>query len=97
MNELQDKIESEVITRTFNVSGMPETVFKEVDLFCKEHFGDNRWTMIWTLVKGQQEDLKFAMLFDKVQELEVKYNELNEKFNQPKQEEKVLKTFGKRD
>ena len=92
MNELKDKIESEVITRTFNVSGMPLSVFNEVDKFCKEQFGDNRWTMIWTLIKGHQDDYKFAMLYDKLEDLEVKYNNF---INQPKPvEERKVKTFG---
>ncbi len=94
MNELKDKLENELITRTFQVSGMPMAVFEEVDTFCKEQFGDNRWTMIWTLVKAQQEDYKFAMIYDKLEALELKYNELT---TQAKAPENKLKTFGRKE
>jgi hypothetical protein len=91
-NELQDRIENEVITRSFQVSGMPIAVFNEVDQFCKDQFGDNRWTMIHTLVKAQQEDYKFAMIYDKLEDMEVKINNL---YNNPQETEKKPKTFGK--
>jgi len=95
-DEFKNRVESELITRSFQVSGMPLSIFNEVDTFCKQNFGDSRWTMIWTLVKAQQEDYKFAMLFDKLEDLEIKYNQL---VNKPVEEkkDKGLKTFGRKE
>ena len=94
MNPLQDKLESTIITKTFKVSGMPIKVFEEVDEFCKLSFGDSRWTMIHSLVKGAKEDYKYMMLYDRIQDLETEIEALKAK---PKDiEKKVLKTFGKR-
>ena len=33
-NELRKRLESQVITKTFNVSGMPISVWEEVNTFC---------------------------------------------------------------
>jgi len=93
MNELKERIEGQLITRTFNVSGMPFKVFEEVDEFCKSEFGDNRWTMIHTLIKGQKEDYKFAMLYDLINEVKGEIAEIKLELNKPK-ENKKLKTFG---
>ena len=90
MNELQEQIESKVITRTFNVSGMPETTFKIVDEFCKENYADCRWMMIVDLLKMSQEDYKYAMLFEEIQDLKAQLAELKE---QPKEQKKDVRTF----
>jgi len=97
-NELKDKLENEVIYRVLKVN-VPVAVwdiqFPEVNEFCKQNFMDNRWSMIWTLVKAEKEDYKFAMLYDKISELESEIGELKFKLNEPvKQETKKVKTFG---
>jgi hypothetical protein len=95
MNELQEQIESKVITRTFNVSGMPESNFKMVDEFCKEFYGDSRWVMIVDLLKNAQEDYKYAMLYEEIQQLKQELAEMKE---QPQQKKDVrqFKSFGEK-
>ena len=93
MDELKDKIESTVVTRTFHVSGMPESVFKEIDAFCKEFYGDSRWNMIADLVRASREDYKFSILYDEVYNVKQRVSNLEEA---PKDERKApkIKTFG---
>lgn len=66
MNPLREKIEGSIITRTFHVSGMPEKVFLEVNGFCKENYGDNRWTMIQDLLRFVKDDYKYNLIYDEV-------------------------------
>ena len=68
-NNLQNKLEGTLITRTFHVGGMPESVFKEIDAFCKEYYGDSRWTMIADLHRAVRDDYKYNMLYDDLQDL----------------------------
>jgi uncharacterized protein YdcH (DUF465 family) len=94
-NELKDKIESTIMYKPFTAN-VPYSQWKEqyavVDTFCKENFMDNRWSMIWTLVNAEKDDYKFAMLFDKLNELEEKLLKIQE---QPVEEKrKSMKTFG---
>ncbi|WP_298752999.1 hypothetical protein [uncultured Arcobacter sp.] len=92
-NELKDKLESTIVTRTFNVSGMPLKAWEEVNKYCKEAFGDNRWTMIYTLMKNAKEDYKFNLIYDEIQE--IKYELENIKNKEVKVEtRKVPMTFG---
>ena len=97
MNELQDKLEKGLITRTFNVGGMPESVFKEIDAYCKEQYGDSRWTMIADLHRMAKEDYKFSLLYDELlalrTELETLKNNKKEEVVLPKVR---IPTFGKK-
>lgn len=96
-NPLKEKIESTLITRTFHVSGMPEQVFKEVDSFCRENYGDNRWTMIQDLLRFVKDDYKYNLLYDEVQTLKEDMVLLQNKeliVEEPEPVKKKLGTFG---
>lgn len=99
MNRLQEKIEGELVVRSFNVSGMPESVFKDVDSFCKEFYGDSRWTMISDLVRGAKGDFKYAMLYDELQDLKAEIALLKQsepKVENPTDGVKRYVTFGQK-
>lgn len=98
MNSLQEKLEGQLITRTFHVSGMPESVFKDVDGFCKEYYGDSRWTMLADLVRATKEDYKYALLYDELQDLKGEVALLKQSKPEVKTEGKVQKyvTFGQK-
>ena len=95
MNDLKERLESTVITKTFNISGMPETTWKEVNSFCKEFYGDARWVMVADLVRMNKEDFKFQMLFEEIQELKAEIELLKNKEVTPKTGKEVP-TFGKK-
>ena len=93
MNDLQDKLESTIITKTFHVSGMPMTVWRDVDAFCKEYYGDSRWVMISDLIKMAKDDYKMSLLHKEVQGLAMKIAELEKPVAEP-QPKKTFKGFG---
>ena len=95
MNELQNKIEGTLVTRTFHVGGMPESVFKEIDAFCKEYYGDSRWTMIADLHRATKEDFKFSMLYDEIQDIKEELAELKAVPEPVVDTKKRIPTFGK--
>ena len=95
MNELGERIEGSVITRTFNVSGMPLTAWTEVNQFCIDNFGDSRWTMVYSLMKATKEDFKYTLLFDEIEALKIKVAGL-EKPQQGINVNQGTKTFGMR-
>lgn len=97
MNRLQDKIESTLVTRTFHVGGMPEKVFKEIDGFCKEYYGDSRWTMIADLHRAVRDDYKYNLLYDEVQSLkrEVELLKTSKEDSIPHDPRVKITTFGR--
>lgn len=101
MNELQNKLEGKLITRTFHVGGMPEKVFKEVDSFCKEYYGDSRWTMIADLHRAVRDDYKYNLLYDELQVVKQELAEINALFNEPKEpviaSKRKIPTFGRQE
>lgn len=98
MNELQEKIESNVITKTFHIAGMPETFWKEINSYCRDSYGDVRWVMLQDLFKATQRDYKFEMLYSRVDELEASLAELQQEVDGLKNKEykpkKNIPTFG---
>ena len=98
MNELQEKIESNVITKTFHIAGMPETFWKEINTYCRDNYGDVRWVMLQDLFKATERDYKFEMLYSRIEELEVLLSQLQEEVEGLKKKEvkpkKSLPTFG---
>lgn len=96
-NKLSERLERDLIYKVFSAN-VPVAVydeqFKVVDEFCKEHFMDNRWSMIWNLVLDATEDYKYKLLADRIIELEAELLELK---NKPKQEESNKpKTWGEK-
>ena len=94
MNDLKERIESNVVNRTFSASGMPETVFKEVNAFCKEFYGDSRWVMIADLMRMAKEDIKFTMLYDELAVVKGRVAKLEEQKSEKKPSR--VTTFGAR-
>jgi len=92
-NELKERLENTLITRTFNVSGMPESVWKEVDSFCKARYGDVRWVMVKDLIALAEIDWKYEMLFEELQALKAK-TEAGEKQGVNPVQRPTVKTFG---
>lgn len=93
MDELKDSIETHIVTRTFNVSGMPESSFKIADQICKEQYGNCRWMMIMDGIKNTAEDFKYAMLYEEIQDLKAQLQELSN--NKPEQKDvRKIKSFG---
>lgn len=95
MNELQERIEGKLITKTFNISGMPELVWKNIDKFCKDEYGDSRWTMLADLIRQVQEDWKYEALYVEIQQLKQEINEVRSKEVKP-EPSAGFKTFGQR-
>jgi len=94
-NELKNRIESNVITRTFKVSGMPESVWAEVDTFCKEMYGNARWVMIADLVKKEKDDYKYAAIYDTIITLKQEVAMLKDRGDSPRSRSDIP-SFGKR-
>ena len=78
-NPLRERLENTIIRKTFNISGMPEAVWNEVDEFCRTFYGDSRWTMLQDLVRVQKTDYKYGMLYEEVFALKQKVAELEQK------------------
>ena len=97
MNNLQNKIEGTLVTRTFHVGGMPEKVFKEIDSFCKEYYGDSRWTMIADLHRAVKDDYKFNMLYDELKALKAEVESLKHVEEQEVPVKRKIPTFGKQE
>ena len=95
-NELQEKIESTIITKTFNVSGMPLKQWEKVNAFCKDKYADCRWVMIVDLINYVEEDFKIKMLWEELQKVKENVHNLKEKEGLPKAKPKVP-TFGKKE
>jgi hypothetical protein len=97
-NKLAHRLENEVIYKVFSANvpmGVYDEQFKIVDSFCKEHFMDNRWSMIWNLVLDASEDYKYKLLLDRIIQLESEVAELK---TTPKElEQKKPKTWGRKD
>lgn len=98
MVDLKDKIEGSIITRTFNISGVPESVWRDIDSFCKEYYGDVRWNMLFDLYRASKVDYKYEMLFNELDALKVKVSELEgqlaSKVVNDSRDKKVFRTFG---
>ena len=96
-NELKKKIEKDIVYKVYSAN-VPmdkwETQYPIVDAFCKDNFGDNRWTMIWTLVNEQVNDYKYALLYNKLMDLETEITEIKNIFKQQPKKGKEMKTFG---
>lgn len=93
-NDLKDRLESTLITRTFNISGMPVKEWEKVDMFCKENFGDSRWTMLSFLIKQAEEDWKYRILQEEIEDIKIRIEELKTKTIVPEKEQKKIRTFG---
>lgn len=93
-NYLKEKLESQLITRSFNASGMPLVVWDEINLFCKDYYGDVRWVMVKDLVDKAKSDYKYAMLYDELLTLKAEVAELKLKIDEPKKEVSRFKSFG---
>lgn len=96
MGELKEFIEDNIVTRTFNISGMPESVYKELDSYCKSFYGDSRWNMVYEFYRYRLEDYKYQLLYDTVKDLQVTVENL--KLSSPMGvsdvSKPVVKTFG---
>ena len=95
INVLKDKLESTLITRTFNVSGMPVAVWSEVDDFCKEYYGDSRWSMVADLVRLAKDDWRFRAMQDEIDAIKENLAKLSVK--EPIEVKKKIPTFGKKE
>jgi len=95
-NELQERLENKLITKTFHVSGMPEALWKELDFFCKEAYGDARWLMIKDLYENAQKDYRFELLYDELQALKLEVEELK-RASEMSGVKKGLPTFGSKE
>jgi putative transposon-encoded protein len=95
-NELKERLESTLITRTFNVNGMPESVWKRVDEFCKTHYGDVRWVMVKDLIEMAQLDWKYELIFEELEVLKDKVVQLEEGLHKGVNvaQKPTVKTFG---
>lgn len=97
MNELQEKIESTIVTKTFHVSGMPLSIWKDVDSFCKEFYGDSRWVMISDLIKMAKDDYKYSLLQKEIEGLALKIAQLEQLQSKPVEpDKKAFKGFGEK-
>lgn len=95
MNELQERLEGKLITRTFHISGMPESVWKEINSFCLTHYGDVRWVMLKDLINLAKIDWKYEMLFDEIMTLKEEIAKLKEQDEEEVGDSKFrVKTFG---
>lgn len=99
-NELQEKVESK-ITRSFNISGVPETYWKQFDEFCKANYGDVRWIMLKDLVENAEKDYRLSLLYDNQAALNEKLVELEQKvenyFKSGSKDSSEVKTFGSKE
>ena len=93
-NELKNIIESKVITKTFNISGVPLTIWNEIDSFCKEMYGDARWIMVADLIKQQKDDYKYAAIYDTVESLRQEIANISNVKESVSRN--VIKSFGKK-
>ena len=92
MNELKERLESNLITKTFNISGMPESIWREVDEYCKSKYGDSRWVMLSDLVRKDKEDFKYQLLLSRIEENSQRIEEVKNK-SEPSSVQR-FKTFG---
>ena len=74
---------------------MPESVFKEINDFCKAYYGDSRWVMIADLKRMADEDVKFYLLYDIIEVLKQRVTDLENK-SVEKKVDPFAKTFGQR-
>ena len=93
-NELKERLENTLITRTFHISGMPEATWNELDLFCKQTYGDVRWVMLKDMKQALQADWKFEMLHEEIEELKAKLASQGEKKGVLPNQRPTVKTFG---
>lgn len=93
-NSLKERIENTVIRKTFNISGMPEAIWKDIDEFCKTFYADSRWTMLSDLVRIQKTDFKYALLFDEILVLKEKIAYLEQRIETKEVNPKEIKTLG---
>ncbi len=94
-NELKSTIESKIITKTFNISGVPLNVWNEIDVFCKDMYGDARWLMVADLVRQQKTDYKYAAIYDTVESLKQEIATITN--NNKVVSRNVIKSFGKKE
>jgi hypothetical protein len=95
MNELKERLENTIITRTFSVSGMPIAVWEEMDIHCKTFYGDCRWVMFADFLKNAKVDWKYASLLERIEDLEAEVASLKANAaHVPVQPVRVFKTFG---
>lgn len=97
MNELQEKIESTIITKTFHINGMPESLHKELDAFCKENYGDARWIMIKDFYDWVRKDYRFELLHEDLEDVKGRVASLEKQDKPEVKKNKGLKTFGGND
>ncbi len=94
MDDLKNKIESNLITKTFHVSGMPESIWKDVDDFCKEFYGDSRWVMIVDLMKMAKDDYRFNLIYKQIEALNIEVQDLKQREVPKEDPQPRFKTFG---
>lgn len=96
-NELQKRLEENIMYKQYTAN-VPVAVYKEqkqiVDDFCKEHFMDNRWSMIWNLVVDATQDYKYKMLYDELLDTKAEVQEIRTMVENKPIETKTIKTFG---
>ena len=99
MNELQDRLEKEVITRHFGMS-VPEAYFSDfmnkVDSFCKARYGDVRWIMVLDLIEKADIDWKYAALFDEIEAVKGELASIKESKGVDVNQSPRVKTFGQK-
>lgn len=72
LKELVDEVEDKIVTYSFSMNGFPKGFHKEVDKYCKDNFGDNRFAMFKHLWDYHKNDTRYKLLDDKIDALEEK-------------------------
>lgn len=101
MNEEQDYVRDGQAARSFRVSDMPSQVFIEFDTLSKRYRG-SYWMTIMSLMKGQDEEWKYRLMWSAIEglckelnEVKVDLDEMKEAiFESQKKEEQVKKPEG---
>jgi hypothetical protein len=90
LNDVRKRVMS-ITTRNFTISGCPEDVFQRFSKYAKENAADGYWMAIKQLLDIAETNAKELMLFERLEELSDRMNELENK-GEPKQ--KTIKRFG---
>ena len=97
MDELKERLERTFITRPFNIGYVPVKIWEELDKYCKEFYDDNRRNMIVDLMKKDESDFKYELLYSEISALLVRIESLEAKLAVPPvvDSARKFKTFGK--
>jgi hypothetical protein len=97
MDSLKDRVETDLVYRVFSMK-VPmkywDDFYVKADKFFKDYYGDVRWVGLSNMIDAIEQDIKYHMMFEEIEDLKLRIAELEETPKKGVNLNQAPKTFG---